>query len=139
MSKKSARHKKPSRPAPEPIDPQLRALLLYMDNASPDSGGTTVDEVVSAARRILHQPGAFDEYIGTPSVHEAVIKWLRWGDEDGYGKSHNAIVAAIRRASNKEFIAREEYVLDVVNISIGRAALIGAAIMYSLLKGGGRC
>jgi hypothetical protein len=132
---------RPARPsAPAPADPHLIALLTYIGGGHPSP--EHLQEVEVKAREILAAPIPFDESADTPSVDVAVLNgdWLRSDRGDGWARNRNLRLDAILDVDDvhEDITASPEELRDLLYSAIAESALMGASLMFLLLKGGPR-
>ena len=147
MSKKSPAPKKNSTRQPLFTDPHLLALIMHIGNVHTDDrdspGVMLLANADAAARTILtSQPlhSAFVLLLDRPSIYSEVRACVRktaahWTDPKDSVRAVEAMEAAWDEEADE---VRYEDVRDTMPGFIDAATIMGACLMYRLLKGGPR-
>ena len=152
MSKKTTKTRtarKKTTPIPPITDAHLIALLSFITYGDhKDDGGHSAATFANAARAaqsmLTTQPltSAFGLLLHQPSVYDEVSKCLaahirhHWTDPKDSIRAFNAIETARREENDDDVKAHD--VMDLLPSYMDQALLLGACLMYELLKGGAR-
>jgi hypothetical protein len=135
MSAKSSRKPALKKARPQ-IDHLQRALLMLIARFGPSEG--SVDEHIAAARQIMAHPNPFTQEVGSPCIEDVVLHGpkalVRYPeDQDAQNQLLDAIL-------NNESLdrPRTDFIKNLLYIATAEAEIVGAALMYELLKGGAR-
>lgn len=134
--KKTLAASRRSRPAVAP--PELAALLAYIDHCQADDAISSHSALVAIADGILRSaPHSFGDRIDHPGVFESLIERVRVGDYlDPEVAAHERI--ALEKMADEEPGVDGKYAYAILISAVTDATVIGAALMYRLLKGGAR-
>jgi hypothetical protein len=135
MKKKTARRTPKTPTATAPMPHEALALLSYMEGSTGGSEGERPRAALAVARKILARPVPFDDAIGAPNIFDSVLR----GEVFRRLRSRGDHLAhAITTNSTKDIKTDVDELLDLTVMAVNDSALVGAALMYELLKGGAK-
>ena len=127
--------KTPSKKIPPITDPQLVALLSYINDHKSEE---TLDAIADLSRRILttgHPASAFECHAGRPQIVESVIERNRAAMAESESQDDKDAWDALSDTEGEDFTLRREVLFNVAVSCISEATLVGACLMYHILRG----
>jgi hypothetical protein len=132
--------KKTTRKTTQPkaiTDPVLAAFLSYIDGPQPDFDAIERDAALAGS--ILGQVDRLRAFQGdrdAPDIFRSITKSTL--DEWRKYPENRRLLAGILAYDNSEVTGRSADLFDVLVRLVHRSRNVGACLMYSLMKGGGR-
>jgi hypothetical protein len=129
-------------------DLHLRMLLAFMDGTGLQDSGTRLGRYIEGAHRLLSCPapfeGTLDDSIEITDVLLRDRDFLRSDDAQrtdsvgAHARERDRIAAEILNNDNEGLTTSNSQLFDLMSTGLNDAMLIGAAVMYTLLKSGAK-
>jgi hypothetical protein len=129
-------------------DLHLKLLLSFMDGTGLQDSGTRLGRYIEGAHSLLSCPAPFEGTLDdSVEITEMILRdrdFLRSDDarrKDSIGehaRERDRIAAEILNNDSEDLTTSNSQLFDLMSTGLNDAMLIGAAVMYTLLKSGAR-